>query len=1314
MNNHHKNHHHKGHIIRGTWGDDDLMGSARHDVIHALGGNDYIFGDAGNDVIKAGSGDDTIKGGEGNDLILGGSGTDTAVFEGSLTDYAVSSFGWCSKKVKVYGPDCEVDILIGVEAIYFEADDITIYIDGRNNGPVAEDDTAETAEDAVLVIAAADLLANDSDFDGDALTVTDVSATSASGAAVSLVNGEVTYDPGDIFAALYDGETATDTFTYTVDDGNGGTATATVTVTITGKGTPNTPPELSLAPAVTIDENTTAVATVAATDADGDTLTYAIAGGADAALFTIDSATGELSFITAPDFEAPADDSADNVYDVIVSVDDGNGGTDEASVAITVADVDETPANPPRINEIHYDNAGTDEGEFIEVRVTAGADASGLVVELYNGNNGAVYDTLPLAGITPASDGTYDYYVIELPSNGIQNGSPDGMALSDNGTLIEFLSYEGTFDGVGGAADGVTSVDIGVSETSSTEIGLSLQRNDDGTWAEPTAETPNAENFGGSSGAPPRINELHYDNAGTDTGEFIEVRTDAGADVSGLVVELYNGNNGAVYDTLPLAGLTPTSDGSYDYYVLELPPNGIQNGSPDGVALSDNGALIEFLSYEGTFDGVGGAADGVTSVDIGVAETSSTEIGQSLQRAEDGTWVAPSDETPGAENLTGGGGGGGTGEEILISALQGSGDVTPYLDQLVTVEAIVTYVTVDGFFLQEEDTDADADTSTSEGVFVFVGESVAKPAVGDAVQVTGTATEFFGETQIGSVTGVTTLSSGNAMPTAASIALGAGPIDFEAFEGMYVSVTSATESPLTVIENFNLDRFGEITISAGNQVQPTQIYDAQTQATEVSALAEANANNRLIIDDGLSAQNPDEFAFIPASTGDDGDGILDSGDTFTEDGPTLRLGAELTAPVEGVLFYGFGDYRMLVDGQLQIDEATNSGARTDAPEDVGGDIQVGSMNVLNYFTTLAGQGGSGPNGLDPRGATSPEDLARQTAKIVDAILGSGAEVLALQELENNGFGPDSAISTLVDALNAEAALRGLPAIYGFVDPTGDDPDGFIGDDAITTGIIYDTTQVTLAASDYHVFTESTAQTTYDLAVPLNAVVPSSDQLDDLQRNRPVVAATFVHNDTGEEFTVASNHFKSKGDSNLQDVVEAAQQYLDNGGTGITQAQIDALMADPNYDQGDGQGFWNGVRTEAAIELQDWLRTTYNGGELNYLILGDLNAYAMEDPVQAISDSIFAQDLIDMFINQDEAYSYVFDGQRGTLDQALASNVMAGHVVGVTEWHINADEPDLLNYSSQFNDPAFYNDDPYASSDHDPLLIGLDFDGPILV
>jgi uncharacterized protein len=920
------------------------------------------------------------------------------------------------------------------------------------------------------------------------------------------------------------------------------------------------------------------------------------------------------------------------------------------------------------INELHYDNIGTDTGEAIEIVGPAGIDLAGWSVVLYNGANGQTYGTArTLSGILADQGGGFGTAVLAYPTDGIQNGSPDGIALVDpDGNVVQFLSYEGVMTAANGPAAGMTSVDIGVAETASTPVGHSLQLTGTGatagdfTWAAAGPESFGALNGGQvftGGGVSARINEFHYDNAGADVGERIEIRVTAGTDLEGWTVVLYNGSNGATYSPLlQLSAGTVTSGGDgFDYVTLDAP--GLQNGAPDGFALVDpDGQVVEFLSYEGAMVATNGPAAGMTSVDVGVAQAGTEPVGSSLQRSDDGaSWFATLGENSfGAPN--------GTDDEepeepgeptpLLISQIQGSGSASPVVGEYVLVSAIVTYTVGNGFFLQEEDADSDGDDLTSEGIFVFTGGSP-NVAVGDLVELAGNVVEFNGLTEITEITDLVTVSGGNALPAYTEIVLPSASADiFERVEGMRVSLVSDTEAPITVVENFNFGRFGEIVVSAGSQTQPTQIYDPQDEAAEIAALQAANSLNRLTIDDGVSAQNPIAFSYVPVPAAfDNGNGFLDSGDEFTAAGPTIRLGAEMAAPVEGVMTYQFGGYAMLVDGTLPIDEATNGGARPQTVDLPESDVTVASFNVLNYFTTLGS-----------RGATTEADLARQTDKIVAAMLEIGADVFGVQEIENNGFGEGSAMRALVDALNAEAAARGLDATYAFVDPTGRGS-GIVGTDQITTGFIYDTRTLTLGVSDYFVFDDGVSQL-----------------------NRPAVAASFTHNETGESFNTVVNHFKSKGQSGIND------------------------PADPNFDQGDGQGFWNAVRTDAANQLAAWIATDPTGsGDPDYLLLGDLNAYAKEDPVQALIGAGYV-DLIDAFIGQENAYSYVFDGQRGVLDHALATGSLADQVTGVAEWHINADEPGLLSYSTQFNDPGFYNDDPFASSDHDPVVVGLNLGG----
>ncbi|MYC86368.1 MAG: hypothetical protein F4X18_12790, partial [Acidimicrobiia bacterium] len=192
------------------------------------------------------------------------------------------------------------------------------------------------------------------------------------------------------------------------------------------------------------------------------------------------------------------------------------------------------------------------------------------------------------------------------------------------------------------------------------------------------------------------------------------------------------------------------------------------------------------------------------------------------------------------------------------------------------------------------------------------------------------------------------------------------------------------------------------------------------------------------------------------------------------------------------------------------------------------------------------------------------------------------------------------------------------------------------------------------------------------------------------KNRPGLIQTFEEVATGERFTVAVNHFKSKGSS------------------------CDEL-GDPELR--DGQANCNGTRTAAAEALARYLATDPTaGGDPDILIIGDLNAYAREDPIRALEVAGYT-DLIRRFAGAD-AYSYVFDGQLGYLDYALASPSLLRQVTGAAGWCINADEPPLLDYNDDVLDageatyqrksaaPPIYETDAFRSSDHDPVIVGL--------
>jgi predicted extracellular nuclease len=287
---------------------------------------------------------------------------------------------------------------------------------------------------------------------------------------------------------------------------------------------------------------------------------------------------------------------------------------------------------------------------------------------------------------------------------------------------------------------------------------------------------------------------------------------------------------------------------------------------------------------------------------------------------------------------------------------------------------------------------------------------------------------------------------------------------------------------------------------------------------------------------------------------------------------------------------------------------------------------------------------------DARGADTAEEFARQQAKEVAAIEGLGADVVALMEVENNGA---TAIGGLVAALNAASGA----GTYAFVDtPVLNAPNEFggtFGTDAIKVALIYRTATVMLIGD---------AQSSAD---PIFS--------------RPPLIQTFQRSGGSEPFTIAVNHFKSKncgGDSGA------------------------------NSDQGDGQGCFNALRVTQAEALTSLLGSL---GLPNVLIVGDLNSYTEEDPIHTLEAAGYTG-LSEISVADEERYSFSFDGQSGELDHALAAPDLVDNVTGAAVWHINADEPLILDYNTEFNPPALYAPDAYRASDHDPIVVGLTLNG----
>ncbi|WP_213611466.1 ExeM/NucH family extracellular endonuclease [Pseudoalteromonas sp.] len=361
---------------------------------------------------------------------------------------------------------------------------------------------------------------------------------------------------------------------------------------------------------------------------------------------------------------------------------------------------------------------------------------------------------------------------------------------------------------------------------------------------------------------------------------------------------------------------------------------------------------------------------------------------------------------------------------------------------------------------------------------------------------------------------------------------------------------------------------------------------------------------------------------------------------------TLRAGDTVNT-VTGVLGYSFSNYRIHPTVTPQF-IATNP--RENAPELAPeADLRIASFNVLNYFNG-DGQGGGFPTS---RGADSEAELIRQQAKLVSAISAIQADVIGLMEIENDGFGEFSAIATLVNALNdADTANQ-----YAYVDFGVDK----VGTDAITTALIYRADKVEQVG---------TAAITTDAPFDYS--------------NRAPIAQSFKSLSTDEVFTVAVTHLKSKGGCGSA-----------SGG---------------NADQNDGQACWNEIRVAGANAFADWLATKPTGiDDEDIILIGDMNAYALEDPMRALADKGY-KNVVAELDGDTLAYSYTFAGRLGSLDHAVATPSLLNKVVAATKWNINADEPISLDYNVEFKSntqqASLYSADAYRASDHDPVIIDI--------
>jgi len=711
---------------------------------------------------------------------------------------------------------------------------------------------------------------------------------------------------------------------------------------------------------------------------------------------------------------------------------------------------------------------------------------------------------------------------------------------------------------------------------------------------------------------------------GTVTGTGTIQNDDAGVDLSIAAISLPEGNSGTTTFTFTVLLSAPAPVGGVTFDIATS--SGTATSGTDFVANSLTGQVIP---------------EGATSYLFNVL------VNGDSAAEPDETFSVTVTNVSGAVVLAGTATGTIVTDDITrIHAVQGSGSTSPLSGQTVSVEGIVTMIsqgpgTLLGFFIQEPDALVDADPLTSEGMFIFTNATPASVQLGDLVRVTGLVTEFGTApnslTEIGTPAAspvVQFVSSNNGLPAFTQVSLPVATAgDLERFEGMRVRFSQT----LTVSDHFNLAQYGELGLSVnGRLMQPTNVIDpndaspagttssGSTNVSAVLAKADLNARSSIILDG-----SPTTFAATVPFL-----------DPVTN---TIRLGSTLN-DMTGVLGQLGGTHRVYPDVAPVITHAS----RPSTAPDVGGNVRVASLNVLNYFNG-DGVGGGFPTS---RGATTAAEFLRQRAKVIQAVLGLNADVVGLLEIENDGTGPNSAIQDLVNGLNAATA----PGTWALIpDPTGYSATPG-GSDLIKPAIIFRPGNV----------------------APVGDSLTSSDSA--FSSGRSPVAQTFRLLSNDERFTLVVNHFKSKG----------------SGGGGL------------DADQGDGQGFYNNRRKLQATALLGFM-SSLTAATPRIITMGDFNAYEQEDPMD-----ILREGGLTTIVNDD--YSYLFDGQSGSLDHALGTSALMTTVSGAAHWHINADEPAFLDYnvenkatagcSTACTLPDYFAASPFRAADHDPIVVGL--------
>ena len=648
---------------------------------------------------------------------------------------------------------------------------------------------------------------------------------------------------------------------------------------------------------------------------------------------------------------------------------------------------------------------------------------------------------------------------------------------------------------------------------------------------------------------------------------------------------------------------------------------------------------------------------------------------------------------------------------VPVHQIQGEGYKSPLVaegkyesDEVITVRGVVTArgeSLQKGFYIQ--DIEVDGDSATSDGIFVYMN-TAAPAAIQPGVEVCLEAKvkEFFGQTQLDLSKDTNKIEIGEAGDAPVAVPFVVGDEEnldqaLERYEGMKIVLDAGSEMKVT--RSFSFDYAGRRNNMVLSHQAPlhkaTQLYMAGSEGAV--AHQAANRQNELFLESDYKAVN----------------GVVPYMSDFNAETGYIRIGDQLTN-LEGVVGYNYSEYRLIVgaDESITAGDILRGDYRVDTPAVASeGDLRVASFNVLNYFNDSVG-GDASASGQN-RGTEDQFEFRLQREKIVNAIISMNADIVGLMEIENNGFGDNSAIQDLVSALNDELSDENA---YSFVEVIDADKynEKYLGSDAIMVGLLYRAANVTPNG-------DALVVETPEQHAPKGAATRGEDGSEEQspaynKYQRHSLAQTFTVGD--EKLTVVVNHFKSKGSECLEDWIGGFE----------------------DDDPTDLQGHCNNFRVSAA----DAVGSALTNIEGDVLILGDLNSYGMEDPLQILTDyhpsthgkviktaahTTLAGETYDVkqrvvtesygYVNLNtklhgaDSYGYSYSGELGNLDHALANAELADKVIAIEDWHINAVESNMFEYSSEYTGDLVKSGNAFSSSDHDPVIIAIDLPDPVV-